>query len=237
MNNIHTPSTKPFLVIGDSHTTALSSALSRSPDDRFDIVNLVTFSSSENQRNKDLPEHITSLFQPKFIFCTFGGSEHSVFGLLEMPQPFDFFDPLETSIDPQRELISYSMVRETLARRMKRGFMLLKKVKSLYDCQVVHICSPPPFENIDDHHVLPRVFQNNMHYGIAPAIFRRKLYRLHSSIVFNMCQELGVDFLGVPQESMNSFGFLRPELMSKDPTHANAEYGDLVLQQLIEYTS
>jgi hypothetical protein len=237
MNNIQAPSTKPYLVIGDSHTTAISSALSRSPDDRFDIVNLVIAFSSENYKNKDLPDYITSLYQPKFIFCTFGGSEHSVFGLLEMPQPFDFFDPHDTSIDPQRQLISYSMVRETLARRMKRGFMLLKKVKSLYDCQVIHICSPPPFENIDDHHVLPRVFHDNMQYGIAPASFRRKLYRLHSSIVFNMCQELEVDFLGVPQESMNSSGFLRPELMSKDPTHANAEYGKLVLQQLIEYTS
>jgi hypothetical protein len=120
---------------------------------------------------------------------------------------------------------------------MKTGFKLLTKIKSLFDCNVVHICSPPPFEHLDDHHLLPRVFHDKMQNGITPANFRRKLHRLHSSIVFSMCQELNVDFLGVPHNSMNSFGFLRPELMSKDPTHANAEYGDLVLQQLIEYTS
>jgi hypothetical protein len=237
MNNIQSVSTKPFLVIGHSHTTAISSALRRSPDDRFDIVNIATFFSTEKKLQKDLPEYITTLFQPKFIFCTFGGSEHNVFGLIEMPQPFDFFDPVDTSIDSSRALISYSMLRETMSARMKTGFMLLKKIKSLFDCNVAHICSPPPFEHFEDRHILPRVFHDKMQYGISPANFRRKLHTLHSSIVFNMCQELDVNFLGVPHNSMNSFGFLRPELMSKDPTHANAEYGDLVLQQLIEYTS
>ena len=233
----HCVSTKQFLVVGNSHTTAISLALSQSLDDRFDVINIATYFDPENHKNKTIPDDIVDLFKPEIIFCAFGGSEHNVLGLLEPPNPFDFMDPTDNLYDPSRNLICYSLIRDVLEKRMRRALMNLEKIRELYACPIAHICSPPPFYELDDGHVLPRVFQGNDQLSIAPPRLRLKLHRLHSSIFEAACKNLDVFFLKPPDGAIDDQGFLRREFMSRDPTHANALYGSLVVKQLALYAS
>ena len=82
--------------------------------------------------------------------------------------------------------------------------------------------------------VLPRVFQENLHLGISPPAIRRKLHELHSDIARQAYAAMNIGFLGVPSACMDADGYLLPPYWSKDPTHGNAKYGALVIQQILE---
>lgn len=232
---ISTGPTRPqILVIGNSHTTAIAAALERTPDSRFEVVNLASYFEPVNRRNKLVPLDITSLFQPERIFCTFGGSEHSVMGLLEAPDRFDFRWPSDDSVEPGRTLIPYGLVRSTLTQAMQTGLNNLREIRRLYDCPITHLCTPPPFRAIGKKQVLPRVFQENLHLGVSPASIRRKLHVLHSDIAREACTVEGVRFMEVAPECHDADGYLLEQYWSKDPTHGNAEYGALMIQHMLE---
>jgi hypothetical protein len=228
------PSRKEILVIGNSHTTAIEHALSDEDRTRVDVVNIATYFDPVNRRNKLLPREIVDLFQPKRIFCTFGGSECSVFGLLEAPVRFDFMTPTNSLVEPDRELIPHALVRATLERAMKRPILLTRELRALYDCPITYLQTPPPFRQLSEGSPLPAVFQENLHLGISPMSIRKKLYDLHSEIARTTYAAIDVGFLEVPDECTDPDGFLLETYCYREPTHANRQYGALVLKQILE---
>jgi hypothetical protein len=235
MANDSQPCTTEILVIGNSHTTAIEAALTPELRQRIVVINLAVHFDPVNRRNKLLPPDMTQLFQPRRIFCTFGGSEHSVFGLLESPLRFDFATATQPEMDPQRTPVLAGLIRETLLRAMApTALNNSRELRRLYDCPITHLCTPPPFRQLGERSVLPRVFQENLHLGISPPQIRRKLHEIHSEIARTEHQALGIGFMQVPAAAMDAEGYLLPECCGKDPTHANAHYGSLVIQQMLE---
>jgi hypothetical protein len=223
-----------ILVIGNSHTTAIAAALTDDLRSRIEVVNLATYFDPVNRRNKVLPADIAETFQPGRIYCTFGGSEYSVFGLLEAPVRFDFMTAGSAQVEPGRELIPYALVSGTLERAMRRATGLTRELREHYRCPITHICTPAPFRAITDGAKLPTVFQANLHLGVSPASIRKKLYDLHCEIAKSTYSAIDVGYLPVPQEAVDAEGFLLDRYCSQDPTHANASYGALVLKQILE---
>jgi len=241
------PSRKEVLIIGNSHTTAIESALDGQPDSTVQVVNLATFFDPINRRNKVLPDEIAGLFQPRRIYCTFGGAECSLLGLIEAPSRFDFMTATSGAIDPDREFIPHALVRATLEGLMKTGIATTRKLRSLYECPITHICTPPPFRSIPPDTRLPTVFQEKIASGVTPAPVRKKIHELHSQIARDTYATIDVGFLDVPVASKDEDGYLLdryfsqvesmderdPAGLRRDPTHGNELYGALVLDQIL----
>ena len=234
MTQVHVQSKRPILVIGTSHTSAISAGLTIDQRDRVDVVNIATFFDPEGGRNKILHPELTELFVPEHIFCTFGGSEHNVLGLIEAPQPFDFYAPGLPELGEGRVIIPRSLVRADLKRRMRRWLELSRSLQAMFPRPIHHLCSPPPFREIDQNAVLPTVFDDILARGIAPAALRWKLHDLHSEIARAHCDEIGIGFIPPPPTAMDAEGFLLTGLWKKDPTHGNAAYGTLAMGQVME---
>ncbi len=228
------PSNKKILVVGNSHTGAIVAALDEETKPLIDVINLASFFDPENRRNKILYPEIADLFNPEYIFCSFGGSEHSVFGLLDAPVKFDFMTPTSNDVEPERRIVSYQMIHATLRKAMTNGLTRMEELNSFFDCPVAHICTPLPFFELSSNAKLPRVFHENLHLGISPASIRKKLHDIHSGITRKHSSSLDVGYLEVPPESSDDNGFLLEKFCSKDPTHANRDYGKLVIQQIRE---
>ncbi|WP_426959670.1 hypothetical protein [Muricoccus radiodurans] len=221
------------LVIGHSHTTAIEKAVLADPG--LDIVVINYGKTYEvGKRHKTLAPELAELYAPARVFTAFGGSEHSVFGLIEAPVPFDFHLDAVPGVEPGRWVVPSGMIRRTLHAAMARKMALAAGARALFGVPVAHLCSPPPFGTIDDPMNLPRVFHDKLAAGIVPARLRRKLHHVHSAIVRDFCAENGIAFLEVPPESMDAEGYLRPEFATRDPTHGNHRYGRLVLRQIME---
>lgn len=225
-----------ILIIGNSHTNAMAAAAAQRKDARFQVVNLASFFDPVNKKNKNLRPEIRDYFDPDHIFCSFGGSEHNVFGLLEAPIKFDFMLPHSAELLDDREVVSYGLIWATLAEAMKRHLAQILELREIFGRSVTHICTPPPFREIGEAGVLPRVFHDKMHLGLAPAELRKKIYFTHSAIARHFCLQNDVPFRSPPRGANDSDGFLMPKYCSADPTHANAAYGRLVLDDILELT-
>jgi hypothetical protein len=230
------PSRTPILVIGNSHTTAIAAALQAEADTAIQVVNIAVEFDPVNRKNKFLPADIAAHYQPKRIYCSFGGSEHNVFGLLEAPARFDFMTPQSDKVEPDRQIVPYGVVRATLARAMGTAFANLTALRKAFACPIKQLCTPPPFRQLGPKHILPRVFHDKLHLGIAPPSLRRKLHLLHSALAKEKAMELGIETLETPTTCSDADGYLLPEYWGKDPTHGNARYGTLVLRQIRDDT-
>jgi hypothetical protein len=167
-------------------------------------------------------------------FSCVGGAVHYDIGLVLHPAPFDFVDPSTQgeALVPGAELIPYGAIRHTLEIRTRPYLAIMDLVRACVAGDVFHLQSPPVFEaeTIQEHDPGWVAF-----YGrgcsMAPAPFRRKLWRLHSDIVARHCAATGIVFVPCPPGALTRDGYLRPGLNGK-PAHANAAYGALVLDQI-----
>ena len=226
-------SQRPILVIGNSHTTAIAGARSSAERQLIDVVNLASFFDPVNRRNKVLHRELVDLFHPQRIYCTFGGSEHSVFGLLESPIRFDFMTASQSQTEPGRDIVTYGLIRATLERAMNNAQIQARELRAMFSCPITHLCTPPPFREISGDVVLPRVFHDNLHVGISPPAIRKKLYEVHSDIARKAHVAMNIGFMEVPAECADADGFLKSDYWSEDPTHGNRRYGELVIRQIL----
>ena len=64
-------------------------------------------------------------------------------------------------------------------------------------------------------------------YGISPANFRLKVWRVHARIMRKLCDETGITFCPPPTQGLDADGFIRPEMVG-DLFHANENWGTLL---------
>jgi hypothetical protein len=151
--------------------------------------------------------------------------------------PFDFILPEEPELPLQEgtELIPHDAVREVLLRTTMRFRVLLEKIAQSTQAPVFQVESPPPpperlmkaWFGSRHRHRGP----DSGHFDLPMPLVRYKLWRLNSQLVREHSAELGVTFVEHPPEAVDSDGFLREELV-RNYTHANQDYGQLVVNQL-----
>lgn len=218
---------KKTLIIGHSHTVALMTATT--VDDTFEFYKISQSQDIEPLRGFNAEDYAA-------VVLSIGGSYHNGFSLVNHPELFDFYLPeqVDLPIRPHSRLLPVALVEKVL-ERMRMGFLfsLTADIAKLFQGNsIYHIESPPPLPeaHIRSH---PGLFKEKIDaFGISPAAFRYKVWRLHSKMVRENCGRLGIQFIDVPPEAQSSDGLLRDEYCHIDTGHANPLYGDLVLKQI-----
>lgn len=189
------------------------------------------------------------------VFVFVGGLDHQAFGLREHPVPFDFVLPSapHLPLDPDAQPIPSDAMRDLLARRTRPQLDTLRQVARAARGDVLLFESPPPpsvgwvafqeerFARLAEAYrrsgktnpVMDELLSSGrLHHS---RLVRYKLWRLDAQIFADAAAELGVRVVNVPGAAVDEQGFLRAEFCG-DPVHANAAYGDLVLDQMAEFT-
>ncbi len=176
--------------------------------------------------------------QAEVLVSVLGGNDHSMIGVAAHRPAFDFVLPEEPDLPlgGQAQLVPAKMLRAELARRIAPHIRALERLRTAAG-RVVHVESPPPLpeEHIRRH---PAPFADDIAaLGVAPALLRYKLWRLHSSLYREACTRLGIDFLPSPPAMRDAAGMMLPFGCHPDATHGNAIYGGHVLAGLLELTA
>lgn len=173
--------------------------------------------------------------EPTQLFVSMiGGNEHNVLCLVNDLRPFDFILPEapELSTGPQAEIVPAGLVWAELKRRLAERFALIAAYRAVAKGRMVHVESPPPVPSAAFIQAQPDTFGALLTVrGAAPALFRYKMWRLHSALYREACTELGIEFLPAPREMLDAQGML-VEPAWENATHANELYGRHVLAQL-----
>jgi len=233
-----------ILVLGDSHTGALEQANRKRASSDKSRISVLRFLKVKNEKEigdislEAAVSMVAAATPDDLIASTIGGSLHQVVGLVQHPVAFDFSEPGNQTCPASQPcvLIPYRTMWEFFERSLRRNDG--QRMKTLGDAAgrpIYHLLSPPPKEST------PHILQSNegafekagiATRGVTPAAIRLKLWRLQCAVLRSLCTEWGVHLLPPPEGTQTPEGFLKPEYYKNDATHANADYGELVLRQL-----
>lgn len=234
-----TESTTP-LCIGHSHVACISEAAACSHDpivalNFWDLGNPVVEDEAGVRLRADVAQRIHQ--HPGPVFTMMGGSTHIVLGLLVHPRPFDFVLPTQPDLPLMEgaEILSVSAIAATMHEQTDYYIALMQSVAAVAQYPVAHMQAPPP------HRDGARIARDiiwamypDMRQEVAPAIFRYKMWRLHTQIIEQACVDVGIEFIPCPARAVDAEGFLLEDYY-KDGVHANHAYGTLLIEQMRHY--
>lgn len=230
-------SSKPYMLLGMSHLVAICEAMNNDQKEKFDIYDL-NFSPKLYDKKKNLL-NLAPLKNkaPKYLFLSIRGNFHNVFGLMENPVRLAVGDAARGMVPEQgdRTFVPEDLFRESMKAQLDQlSFGLLKLLADHFKrSKIIHIASPPPCGDEEHIRAYPGVFRPKMQYGISPPPLRRKIYDVHTKIYRDECARLGIGYLEAPAAAVDERGMMKREFWCMDPTHGNALYGALVLEQIM----
>jgi hypothetical protein len=185
------------------------------------------------------------------IFCSVGGGDHVAVGLLNAPRPFDVMIPApiadkivcDAQAGPKpdftRDIIPFDLMKSNFSWRIGGIARIFKTVRALSELPLYCIAPPPPIRN--DKHMAsvsnPEFRKELERLGLNDPIVYYKVWLINKLVMREFCEAYGASFIDVPAQALGPDGFLRDEFfLPNDPMHANAAYGALVIDQLVQLT-
>lgn len=236
---------RKVLLFGDSHADAVKSAIVRR-DANGKVTGLKAYRMRKQKRGKVLGdisfeeflEEAGRLGPDDVVVSLIGGNQHAVLSTIQHPRPFDFIEPGSDQTEPveDTELVPYRVLESYFEQGIQNGDG--RSIEALRDgtcARIVHVISPPPKPDSDfirKFHETTFAEGNIAGLGVSSAELRMKFWRLQTRILRKLCQSLEIDALLPPKKALDGNGFLTLEYSRQDATHANRDYGELILRQI-----
>ena len=175
--------------------------------------------------------------QPEVIVSCVMGNEYNTVGILNHPRRFDFYLPARPDLptDENAEILPVGLVEDLIRARLANAVGLYLGMLSRAGTHAVkvHIPPPPPVRENSYIETYPGQFGEKVRqFGVSPPFFRLKMWKLTCRVLQRLCEEAGVNFHRLPDSVFDADGFLAQPFMNRDPTHANARYGQIILDNI-----
>lgn len=233
------------VIIGRSHTNAVAQALRDAQFDGHGIDVHLLESPKRAYRSPALSigeaVEIAGELPPKTVlFLAMLGTYHNVIGLLRTLPSYDFL--LNCADAPETGPIAripHRAMAMAFQKHLERAASV-KQLKAATKSPVFVLSTPPPKQ--DNEFLLDKFKrQKRQEYrgrsvadiGIERSATRLKLWKLESEITAKWARSEGIGYVEPPAQTLDASGFLRPEYHNDDATHANAAYGALVVEQIL----
>lgn len=233
-----------ILLFGDSHTHAIQRALQRREKRGRPIplaAHRLLKMKGETEIGDTSFEQFLELVRPlkstDVVLSAIGGNSYAVFSTIQHPDRFDFVDPNGASeLDSSAGVIPYRILEGYFSEAIgARDGKSLERLRQATKARVVHVIPPPPKGDNDfitQYH--ESVFRNEgiVSHGVSSPSLRLKFWLLQTRVLTKLCADRDVEVLMPPPAAIDREGFLAPDYYAKDATHANPEYGELLLQEI-----
>ncbi|QUT04359.1 hypothetical protein KFK14_14940 [Sphingobium phenoxybenzoativorans] len=231
---------RKIVCFGNSHTMALSQAVSLREYNKSILEIYWLKNKSKESERGDITEIeaidiISNLGVNDIITISIIGTYHNIVGLLKHDTPFDFLlkdgDDIYASDDIA--VIPYNAIRDEFDLIINSNQSIEKLIKA-GSCPTYLLATPPPKE---DNSFMAKCTKKYRGRPLNEALIndahiRLRLWTLEMQRIEIWCQKIGAKWLFPPQQAITNNGYLKPEYYADDITHANARYGELVLQQI-----
>lgn len=163
------------------------------------------------------------------VLClSLGGNFHNQIGLFNHPQPFRL-----TPEGGDGQFVSDAMMAQLFAVTHAQFLDLGRRFAALFPARRrIVIAPPPPLGDAAHVQKHPGKLRPLMQHGVAPDGHRLALYAHQCAVYRDHAAKLEALYLPAPEAAMDARGFLKPDYFNTDPTHGNAAYGRLVLDQI-----
>ncbi|MFC5355653.1 tetratricopeptide repeat protein [Azospirillum himalayense] len=240
-----------FLVIGSSHINAIRGASKYAEQEH--LRNSYTFKSiidfkndskiidpvdggfDDYQLNENMKKWLYENRSFDKIFLSISGSDYLSF-CISAPNPsYDIIIPGREDLPRINgaRVVPYEEMKARLKRHIRHVVLGIKAIRAEVSAPIIYLEPPPPIE--DNQHLTQhagwaeRLLANS---GPSSPIVRYKLWLLHSEIIKEACESVGVVFLELPSSVLNERGYLADSMLLNDVMHANLLFGAEILMQM-----
>jgi hypothetical protein len=191
---------------------------------------------------------LENLARTRSIAIVWNGNQHNADFLLTSGQPLDFVprgypDP---SVLPKTRLVAEAAIREHIRPSLDPLRQLLAKMPAHNGLKRLLVGTPAPlFDNDEIRRRLGRepLFREKVaamgldigQVEITPPTVLRKLWFVIQTMMAEIAEEGGWQFVPVAPETMDGRGYLRLDLSADDVTHANIEFGSMMVRQIATF--
>lgn len=228
---------KRIYILGDSHTHAIKQANERQDGNEFDIeVHWIKSQKSNGSvsgslTKKDARDKVSLLNSEDAVVFSILGTQHNITGLIKHEIPFTTSGLRLDSCDyiPENVLIAFF-----LEKMLSNKF--IDKIAEHTDAKLYHLSTPPP-KGINSFLVeKTSKYRGNQvtEESLNPAALRGMLWQLEMKALDLYLAQKGIGRIPVPQNAIIEDKFLDSKFYGQDATHANSQYGELVLSEIIK---
>jgi hypothetical protein len=243
-----------IIIAGHSHIVSLGVPL-KSPNRIYEIVGLGIEGASDKvagftgkwPRENVYWNELAKVVPGKTIALSWQGNQH-LSRFMFSPNPrIDFV--LSTNpdlpLDEEATIVPELMLRELFRPSMEQLEKTLKRLDGAGAARILVLGTPPPKD--DDSFCRQRLGKERTFAAragklgvdlasieLSPAILRYKYWALLQNMMRETAGRACKEFIPIPLAAQAPAGFLRRELWADDITHANRDYGKLVLKDLEE---
>jgi hypothetical protein len=232
------------LVIGESHTNAVSQAIIDEAAGYEGVVVHRLASRRAADDHASTMEHAIGLVRnlptETPLFLSILGTFHNIIGLMRTGADYDFMVDEHDKTAEGTQIVR--LPHRALAAVFRDHFNstgAVRRICAAAKSPVYLLSSPPPKQSND---FITQKFmrkqarayrgQSIMDAGLSPPELRMKLWKLEAKLLGQWAEEQGMSFVPAPPEAFNEDGFLSRKFYHEDATHANGRYGALVLEQI-----
>ncbi|HRF07214.1 MAG TPA: hypothetical protein PL193_01015 [Xanthobacteraceae bacterium] len=239
---------KRLVIAGHSHAYAVTGRAASSVSEIRRITPRVDALIGPWPRAEDYWCELRRQSQDSIVALLWGGNEHNARFFFLPAQPFDFVVARRALLPIQ---VVFDLVPESLVRArfqpLKTSLVnFLYEFSELQKRNVLVVGTPPPKR---DETALRQFIRSETHFRVwvdsraSPGddipinlpFIRLKLWLIVQDMLSEAAVAAGVRFLPVPKAACDADGFLLREYWAGDITHANLEYGNLLLAYVLDY--
>ena len=172
------------------------------------------------------------------IFLSVLGGYHNVLGLFESGPRFDFLLDSQDVAEPPPTVRVPNRAIAGVLEDVFRGARKIQRLRGASKAPVYMLSIPPPKRS--NEFVMSRVIAQRKkvdagasvpEIGVERPEIRLKFWRLEARLLASWAERERMHFIPPPAEACDEDGFLG-ERFYDDATHANAQYGALVVKQI-----
>lgn len=184
----------------------------------------------------------------RHVVLLWEGNDHYARFFFVGDRPFDFVSSKMPGlpIAPGAALVPEALVEACFSRSAAALNLALAILREKSTEGITVACTPPPKR--DDEFlrarlaaefgpILKKYGDDPATIAFAPAYVRLKVWDLLMCLNQRVARKHGAAFLPLPQGCQDEWGFLRREFWANDVTHANSNYGKLLLEHIVAGTA
>jgi hypothetical protein len=242
---------RPIVIAGHSNIIALGVPIHDKmalelqpispPHERAEVMGLV----GPSVRSPAYWDELVNIASGKTIALCFAGGQHYT-DFMFAPARFDFVPASRPDL-PRLDipLVPEELVRAHFSIDLALLDTVLERLSKVNDCRLVVLATPPPKQGNEAAIAMvrcnPSLVAWAKHHGkevedieLIDDIILLKMWVTIQDLMREAAERHGARFIEVPSEAQDEVGFLPRPLWQPDLTHANAEYGRIFLEKIID---
>lgn len=233
-----------ILVCGQSHAACILEA-SNLPESRTSPLAISVCYSADLYTaappgDKEYWNFVVDVSRGKHVVIVWNGNQHNANFMFQTEPKFTMLGVADESNGHEFVPIPRAMIKNFFQPSFDELGEIIPSLQNAASITLMNGPAPKPLT-----HIQSSVLQEKYFTDIAKSLgveigdlvitsdsLRLELWNVLAGLLANTAQKLGANFLGAPALSRDVSGLLLPEYWSPDVTHANSNYGLLLIEEL-----